>query len=87
MSVITFLLLFSQTWSLFSVSLAAAVMAAASAVGLFVSVVIAIAQNGRSLMTYCRFPDAVGYSAVNNECPFDPTRVNVRHTLRSKHEL
>ncbi|XP_026202401.1 transmembrane protein 54b isoform X2 [Anabas testudineus] len=64
------------TWSLFSVSLGAAVMAAASAIGLFVSVVIAIVQNGRSLLAYCRFPDAIGYSAVNNECPFDPTRVN-----------
>ncbi|GLD57986.1 transmembrane protein 54-like isoform X1 [Lates japonicus] len=63
------------TWSLFAVSLAAAVMAAASAVGLLVSVVRAIIHGGRSLLTHCRFPDAIGYSSITNECPFDPTRI------------
>ncbi|XP_073319025.1 keratinocyte-associated protein 3-like [Pagrus major] len=63
------------TWSLFSVGLAAAVMAGASAVGLFVSVVRAIIHGGRSLLTHCRFPDAIGYSSITNECPFDPTRI------------
>ncbi|XP_040909791.1 transmembrane protein 54b isoform X2 [Toxotes jaculatrix] len=63
------------TWSLFAVSLAAAVMAAASAIGLFVSVVRAIIHGGRSLLTHCRFPDAIGYSSITNECPFDPTRI------------
>ncbi|XP_035037847.2 transmembrane protein 54b isoform X2 [Hippoglossus stenolepis] len=63
------------TWSLFTVSLLAAVMAAASAVGLLVSVVRAIIHGGRSLLTHCRFPDAIGYSSITNECPFDPTRI------------
>ncbi|KAM8767569.1 keratinocyte-associated protein 3-like isoform 2-T2 [Acanthopagrus schlegelii] len=63
------------TWSLFSVGLAAAIMAGASAVGLFVSVVRAIIHGGRSLLTHCRFPDAIGYSSITNECPFDPTRI------------
>ncbi|XP_018556846.1 transmembrane protein 54b isoform X1 [Lates calcarifer] len=63
------------TWSLFAVSLAAAVMAAASAIGLLVSVVRAIIHGGRSLLTHCRFPDAIGYSSITNECPFDPTRI------------
>nr|XP_046273736.1 transmembrane protein 54b isoform X2 [Scatophagus argus] len=63
------------TWSLFTVSLAAALMAAASAIGLFVSVVRAIKHGGRSLLTHCRFPDAIGYSSITNECPFDPTRI------------
>ncbi|CAJ1084192.1 transmembrane protein 54b [Xyrichtys novacula] len=62
-------------WSLFAVSLAAALMAAASAIGLFVSVVRAIIHGGRSLLTHCRFPDAIGYSSITNECPFDPTRI------------
>ncbi|KAM7372869.1 hypothetical protein PAMP_007762 [Pampus punctatissimus] len=62
-------------WGLFSVSLVAALMAAASAIGLFVSVVRAIIHGGRSLLTHCRFPDAIGYSSVTNECPFDPTRL------------
>ncbi|XP_034560643.1 transmembrane protein 54-like isoform X1 [Notolabrus celidotus] len=63
------------TWSLFTVSLAAALMAAAAAIGLFVSVVRAIIHGGRSLLTHCRFPDAIGYSSITNECPFDPTRI------------
>uniref|UniRef100_A0AAQ5YEE6 Transmembrane protein 54b n=2 Tax=Amphiprion ocellaris TaxID=80972 RepID=A0AAQ5YEE6_AMPOC len=63
------------TWSLFTVSLVAALMAAASAIGLLVSVVRAIIHGGRSLLTHCRFPDAIGYSSVTNECPFDPTRI------------
>ncbi|XP_019115334.1 keratinocyte-associated protein 3 isoform X2 [Larimichthys crocea] len=63
------------TWSLFTVSLTAALMAAASAIGLSVSVVRAIIHGGRSLLTHCRFPDAIGYSSVTNECPFDPTRI------------
>ncbi|CAB1435972.1 unnamed protein product [Pleuronectes platessa] len=63
------------TWSLFVVSLVAAVTAAASAVGLLVSVVRAIIHGGRSLLTHCRYPDAIGYSSITNECPFDPTRI------------
>ncbi|XP_029920392.1 transmembrane protein 54b [Myripristis murdjan] len=63
------------TWSLFTVSLVAGLTAAASAIGLMVSVVRAIVHGGRSLLTHCRFPDAIGYSSVTNECPFDPTRI------------
>ncbi|XP_077405477.1 transmembrane protein 54-like [Vanacampus margaritifer] len=63
------------TWSLFSVSLASSLAASASAIGLLVSVVRAIIHGGRSLLTHCRFPDAVGYSSITNECPFDPTRI------------
>ncbi|KAM9340582.1 uncharacterized protein ABDE67_016324 [Symphorus nematophorus] len=63
------------TWSLFTVGLAAALMAGASAIGLSVSIVRAIIHGGRSLLTHCRFPDAIGYSSITNECPFDPTRI------------
>ncbi|XP_078124283.1 transmembrane protein 54b isoform X2 [Sander vitreus] len=63
------------TWSLFSVSLAAALMAAASAVGLSVSVVWAAVHGERSLLTHCHFPDSAGYSSITDECPFDPTRI------------
>ncbi|XP_076027658.1 transmembrane protein 54b [Genypterus blacodes] len=62
-------------WTFFTFSLAAALMAAAAAIGLFVSVVRAILHGGRSLLTHCRFPDAIGYSSITNECPFDPTRI------------
>ncbi|XP_035536794.1 transmembrane protein 54b [Morone saxatilis] len=63
------------TWSLFIVGLAGTLMAAASAIGLSVSMVWAIIHSGRSLLTHCRFPDAIGYSSITNECPFDPTRI------------
>ncbi|KAM4630346.1 transmembrane protein 54b [Polymixia lowei] len=63
------------TCSLFMVSLSAGLMAAASAIGLAISVVRAILHGGRSLLTHCRFPDAIGYSSITNECPFDPTRI------------
>ncbi|XP_068189970.1 transmembrane protein 54-like isoform X2 [Antennarius striatus] len=63
------------TWALFAFGLAATLMAAASAIGLLVSVVRAIIFGGRSLLTHCRFPDAIGYSSITNECPFDPTRI------------
>ncbi|XP_029134436.2 keratinocyte-associated protein 3-like isoform X2 [Labrus bergylta] len=63
------------TWSLFTVSLTAALMAAASSIGLTISVVTAIIHGGRSLLSHCRFPDAIGYSSITNECPFDPTRL------------
>ncbi|XP_037650930.1 keratinocyte-associated protein 3-like isoform X2 [Sebastes umbrosus] len=65
------------TWSLFTVALAASLMAAASAIGLSVSVVRAAIHGGRSLLTHCRFPDAIGYSSITNECPFDPTRIYI----------
>lgn len=68
-----------QTWSLLSVSLAAALTAAASAVGLSVSAVSAAIRDGRNLLTHCRFPDAVGYFGITDECPFDPTRIYVSH--------
>ncbi|CAN9504116.1 unnamed protein product [Ophioblennius macclurei] len=65
----------SLIWAVFAVSLLAALMAAASAIGLSVSIVRAIIHGGRSLLTHCRFPDAIGYSSITNECPFDPTRI------------
>ncbi|XP_067363811.1 transmembrane protein 54b isoform X3 [Channa argus] len=64
------------TWSLFTVSLAAAVMAGAAAVGLFVSVVMALIHGGRSILIYCHSPDANG-DMLTNDCPFDPTRIDI----------
>ncbi|XP_014853854.1 PREDICTED: transmembrane protein 54-like [Poecilia mexicana] len=63
------------TWSLFSISLVSSLMAGGSTIGLFVSLVKTIINGGRVLLTHCRFPDAIGYSSITNECPFDPTRV------------
>ncbi|KAJ3608977.1 hypothetical protein NHX12_023505 [Muraenolepis orangiensis] len=69
------------TWALFTFSLLAALMGAMAAVGLMLSVVRAIVRGGRSLLTLCRFPDAIGYSSITNECPFDPTRIYI-HAVR-----
>lgn len=63
------------TWSVFVLSLTAALLAGLSAIGLVIAVAMAIKQNGRILLSHCRFPDAIGYSSVTNECPFDPTRI------------
>ncbi|XP_030596708.1 uncharacterized protein LOC115788003 isoform X2 [Archocentrus centrarchus] len=65
----------SLMWSLFIVSLVAALTAAVSAIGLFTSMVRAIIHGGRSLLAHCHFPDAADYSSITNECPFDPTRI------------
>ncbi|XP_038146516.1 keratinocyte-associated protein 3-like [Cyprinodon tularosa] len=63
------------TWSLFSISLVSSLVAGGTAVGLLVSVVKAVINGGRMLLTHCRFPDAIDDSSITNECPFDPTRV------------
>ncbi|XP_061110531.1 keratinocyte-associated protein 3-like isoform X2 [Conger conger] len=63
------------TWFLLVVSALCSLLAAAAVLGLTVSVVNAIANGGRTLLTHCKFPDAIGYSSITNECPFDPTRI------------
>uniref|UniRef100_A0A8C6TIG6 Transmembrane protein 54b n=1 Tax=Neogobius melanostomus TaxID=47308 RepID=A0A8C6TIG6_9GOBI len=63
------------TWSVFVLSLTAALLAGASAIGLFIAVVIAIQHRGRILLSHCRFPDTIDYFSITNECPFDPTRI------------
>ncbi|KAM9432981.1 transmembrane protein 54a [Salvelinus alpinus] len=61
-------------WALLVVSLVSGLLAIASTVGLTISMVKAIMSGGRGLLKNCKFPDAIGYSSVN-ECPFDPTRI------------
>ncbi|XP_036827478.1 transmembrane protein 54-like isoform X1 [Oncorhynchus mykiss] len=63
------------TWSLFVVSLFGSLLATGSAIGLTVSVVRVTVNGRRSLLTHCRFPNAIGYASITNECPFDHTRV------------
>ncbi|KAJ8287403.1 hypothetical protein COCON_G00000620 [Conger conger] len=62
-------------WVLLMFSLAAGLLATAATIGLTVSVVKAIVYSGRSLLSHCKFPDAIGFSSVTNQCPFDPTRI------------
>ncbi|XP_029586295.1 transmembrane protein 54a [Salmo trutta] len=61
-------------WALLVVSLVSGLLAITSTVGLTISMVKAIMSGGRGLLKNCKFPDAIGYSSVN-ECPFDPTRI------------
>ncbi|XP_036827479.1 keratinocyte-associated protein 3-like isoform X2 [Oncorhynchus mykiss] len=65
------------TWSLFVVSLFGSLLATGSAIGLTVSVVRVTVNGRRSLLTHCRFPNAIGYASITNECPFDHTRVYI----------
>lgn len=67
-------------WFLLVVSTLCVLLATASVLGLTVSVVNAIANGGKTLLTHCKFPEAVGYSSITNECPFDPTRIYVSYT-------
>ncbi|XP_031644942.1 keratinocyte-associated protein 3 isoform X2 [Oncorhynchus kisutch] len=66
-----------RTWSLFVVSMFGSLLATASAIGLTVSVVRVTVNGGRTLLTQCRFPKAIGYASITNECPFDHTRVYI----------
>ncbi|KAM6958903.1 keratinocyte-associated protein 3-like [Aplochiton taeniatus] len=63
------------TWSLCFVSLLAGLLALASAIGVTVSVGMAVMHGGHSLLTHCRVPYAIGHSSISNECPMDPTRI------------
>ncbi|KAI1901824.1 hypothetical protein AGOR_G00038370 [Albula goreensis] len=62
-------------WLLLVASMVCSLLAAASVMGLTVSVSKAVANGGKSLLTHCKFPNAAGYSSITNECPFDPTRI------------
>ncbi|XP_042166515.1 bromodomain-containing protein 4 isoform X2 [Oncorhynchus tshawytscha] len=65
------------TWSLFVVSLFGSLLATASAICLTVSVVRVTVNGGRTLLTQCRFPKAIGYASITNVCPFDHTRIYI----------
>ncbi|XP_062378433.1 transmembrane protein 54a [Sardina pilchardus] len=61
-------------WFLFVVSIMAALLSAAATVGLTVSMIMAIINGGRGLLTHCKDPPAHHFS-ITHECPFDPTRI------------
>ncbi|KAL2099209.1 hypothetical protein ACEWY4_005689 [Coilia grayii] len=62
-------------WTLFVTSIVAALLSMAATVGLSVSIVLAIINEGHSLLTHCSFKSPIGPFSITNECPFDPTRV------------
>ncbi|XP_053701269.1 transmembrane protein 54a isoform X2 [Synchiropus splendidus] len=63
-------------WVLLVFSILAALLAVASTLGLFVSMVTAIIQKGRTLLTHCTSTAReIDSSSITFECPFDPTRI------------
>ncbi|XP_060939272.1 transmembrane protein 54a [Limanda limanda] len=63
-------------WVLLVFALLAGLLAVASSLALSVSIVKAIINNGKELLTHCKFSvKDVDSSSITYECPFDPTRV------------
>lgn len=65
-----------QQWVLLVFGFLAGLLAVASALSLSVSIVKAIIDKGKGLLTHCKSPD-LGSSSITYECPFDPTRIYV----------
>lgn len=62
-------------WVLLFFSFIVGLLAIASAIGLSVSMVQAIINKGKSLLTHCISQDKIGSASITYECPFDPTRL------------
>lgn len=62
-------------WVLLFFTFIVALLAIASAIGLSVSMVQAIINKGKSLLTHCKTLDNIGSASITYECPFDPTRL------------
>ncbi|GAA6229749.1 keratinocyte-associated protein 3-like [Lates japonicus] len=63
-------------WVLLVFGFLAGLLAVASVLSLSVSMVKAIIDKGKGLLTHCKSPD-LGSSSITYECPFDPTRIYV----------
>lgn len=61
-------------WATVVLSIINAVLAAASTVGIAVSVVMTVANGGRTLLSTCTFTN-LQLIQISYECPFDPTRI------------
>ncbi|XP_019940490.2 transmembrane protein 54a [Paralichthys olivaceus] len=63
-------------WVLLVFGLLAGLLAVASTLALSVSIVKAIIDKGKGLLTHCKYSAKdVGSSSITYECPFDPTRI------------
>ncbi|XP_051728546.1 transmembrane protein 54b isoform X2 [Ctenopharyngodon idella] len=63
------------TLSLLVLSAVAGLVAAASVIGLMVSLVKTIIHGDKRLLAYCGYNDGRSHLTIANECPFDPTRI------------
>ncbi|CAJ0931254.1 unnamed protein product, partial [Ranitomeya imitator] len=64
----------SLRWAAVTLSIINAVVSAACTVGLTVSVIITVANEGRTLLSTCTFSN-LQLIQISHECPFDPTRI------------
>ncbi|XP_073521754.1 transmembrane protein 54 isoform X2 [Phyllobates terribilis] len=64
----------SLRWAAVTLSIINAVVCAACTVGLTVSVIITVANEGRTLLSTCTFSN-LQLIQISHECPFDPTRI------------
>ncbi|KAK7904831.1 hypothetical protein WMY93_017438 [Mugilogobius chulae] len=62
-------------WVLLFFSFLVGLLSIASAIGLSISMIQAIINKGKSLLTHCNFPDEIDSASITYECPFDPTRI------------
>ncbi|XP_063810200.1 transmembrane protein 54 [Pseudophryne corroboree] len=64
----------SLRWAAVILSIINVVLSAACTVGLAVSVIITVANGGRTLLSSCTFSNLQTIQ-ISYECPFDPTRI------------
>ncbi|XP_044143192.1 transmembrane protein 54 [Bufo gargarizans] len=64
----------SLRWAAVILSIINAIISAACTVGLTVSVIITVANEGRTLLSTCTFTN-LQFIQISHECPFDPTRI------------
>lgn len=65
-----------QRWTVFSSSVACALLSLTCALGLLASIAVTFATQGRALLAPCTFGNAE-LLTLTPDCPFDPTRIYV----------
>lgn len=65
-----------QRWTVFSSSVACALLSLTCALGLLASIAVTFATQGQALLATCTFGDPE-LLALAPDCPFDPTRIYV----------
>lgn len=65
-----------QRWTVFSSSMACALLSLTCALGLLSSIAVTFATQGRALLAACTF-GSPGLLVLVPDCPFDPTRIYV----------
>ncbi|XP_017652670.1 transmembrane protein 54 isoform X2 [Nannospalax galili] len=61
-------------WTVFSLSVACAVLSLTCALGLLSSIAVTFATQGRALLATCTF-ESSEFLTLTPDCPFDPTRI------------